>query len=106
MLQDDEMNPVTTSDVFLKFAEFKFVPVRAIAPFAQQRPSDPSPWLTWLALAAQFAERVPFLKYSNPWLEAWAADERISVLEKAEKVDQAKMAELEARVKELEAKVQ
>ena len=58
-----------------------------------------------LALA-QFAERVPFLKYSNPWLEAWAADERISVLEKAEKVDQAKMAELEARVKELEAKVQ
>ena len=62
--------------------------------------------LAHLLALAQFAERVPFLKYSNPWLEAWAADERISVLEKAEKVDQAKMAELEARVKELEAKVQ
>ena len=37
MLQDDEMNPVTTSDVFLKFVEFKFVPVRAICTAAPVR---------------------------------------------------------------------
>ena len=45
------------------------------------------------------------MEYSNPWLEQFALDERIDALEKAKVVDDAKTAELEARVKDLEAKM-
>ena len=45
VLQDDEMNPVTTSDVFLKFVEFKFVPVRASN--ARPIPAPGSPGSRW-----------------------------------------------------------
>ena len=47
-LEDDESNPVTTSDVFLKFVEFKFVPVRAISHSnARPIPAPGSPGSRW-----------------------------------------------------------
>merc|ERR1719231_498756 len=77
-LQDDELNPVTTAAVFLKFVDFDFVP---------------------------YAKRPPFSEYKNEWLEQYSLDERIIALEKAKEQDDKVTAELEARVKELEAKL-
>lgn len=45
------------------------------------------------------------MEYKNEWLEAQALDERIVALEKAKEADDKTTAELEARVKELEAKL-
>jgi hypothetical protein len=53
----------------------------------------------------QYAKRTPFLEYKNPWLEQYSLDERILALEKAKEADDKTTAELEARVKELEAKL-
>ena len=53
----------------------------------------------------QYAKRTPFLEYKNPWLEQYSLDERILALEKAKEADDKMTAELEARVKELEAKL-
>jgi hypothetical protein len=53
----------------------------------------------------QYAKRQPFLEYKNEWIEQYSLDERIIALEKAKEADDKTTAELEARVKELEAKL-
>ena len=94
--------------MFLKFVDFDFVPVSA--PEAQPLPCPihlptAATVCSLLGGLRQYAKRPPFLEYKNEWLEQYSLDERIIALEKAKEQDDKVTAELEARVKELEAKL-